>query len=499
MVLTGYPVEDLALRPSFQEASRAALADPGRATSRTRAWATCRWSSATSTARRGRPSGSAARAAGRSNAAAVLHGGRSLARYAKHHLPNYGVFDEFRYFVPGRPHRASCGCDGVDVGPGHLRGPVAGRRTRRARCASTRAGLLLVVNGSPYERNKDDVRLELCARRAREAGCALAYVNMVGGQDELVFDGDSLVVGADGDAARPRTAVRRGPAARRPRPPGRRRAPRSRGVAEVGAGVRPVRRPCRRRSRRACPTRRRSTAALVTGLRDYVRKNGFRSVMLGLSGGIDSALVAAIAADALGAENVHGVSLPSAYSSRALQGRRRPTWRARTGCALPHACRSPRWSTRSRPELALTGLAEENLQARVRGMTLMAHLEPEGHLVLATGQQERALGGLLHDLRRRGRRLRADQGRAQDRACGGWPGGATPTPSARGETPPIPPVSIDKPPSAELRPGQLDTDSLPDYAPARRPARRLRREATAAPPSWSPTGSTARWSSGSCG
>ena len=206
------------------------------------------------------------------------------------------------------------------------------------------AGLLLVINGSPYERNKDDVRLDLVRRRAAGAGCALAYVNMVGGQDELVFDGDSLVVDAGGDVLARAPAVRRGAARRRPRPAGRDRPDRRRGRATSWRRTAPRRRSsasCSRPSRcRAWEPVARAGApsastdeaevygALVLGLRDYVGKNGFRSVLLGLSGGIDSALVAAIACDALGAENVYGVSKPSDYSSEALAHRRRGAGRA---------------------------------------------------------------------------------------------------------------------------------------------------------------------------
>ena len=194
MFLTGYPVEDLALRPSFVQASRAALdrlalrlAAEGHGALPVVVGFLDRLDAPE---RLGLPRNLP------QNAAAVLHEGRVVARYAKHHLPNYGVFDEYRYFVPGtQPCVVRVG--GVDVALAICEdlwqegGPVAETR-------ASGAGLLLVVNGSPYERNKDDVRLELCQRRAADSGCTLAYVNMVGGQDELVFDGDSLVVAADG-------------------------------------------------------------------------------------------------------------------------------------------------------------------------------------------------------------------------------------------------------------------------------------------------------------
>jgi NAD+ synthase (glutamine-hydrolysing) len=455
MVLTGYPVEDLALRPSFQRASRDALhalalrleeqglgglvvvvgyldrADDDHE-------------------RLGRPRG------GAQNAAAVLHAGQVVARYTKHHLPNYGVFDEFRYFVPGE---GTCvvRVDGVDIALAICEdlwqdgGPVAEVR-------DTGAGLLVVINGSPYERNKDDVRLDLCARRAGEAGCALAYVNMVGGQDELVFDGDSLVVGPEGSllarapqfeeallvldlflpAADPAT---------------------SRAVAVVGAPA-PAYDPLPATVAERLSDDAEVWAALVLGLRDYVGKNGFRSVVLGLSGGIDSAAVAAIAVDALGAHNVHCVSMPSDYSSEHSRGDAADL-AERTGLHFRTVPIAPMVDA-FQSALGLTGLAEENLQARVRGIILMGVSNQEGHLVLATGNKSElsvgystiygdAVGGFapIKDVPKvdvwRLSRWRNEEA------------------ERRGETPPIPPNSIEKPPSAELRPGQLDTDSLPDY------------------------------------
>ena len=456
MVLTGYPVEDLALRPSFQRASRDALhalalrleeqglgglvvvvgyldrADDDHE-------------------RLGRPRG------GAQNAAAVLHGGRVVARYTKHHLPNYGVFDEFRYFVPGQ---GTCvvRVDGVDVALAICEdlwqdgGPVAEVR-------DTGAGLLLVINGSPYERNKDDVRLALCARRAGEAGCALAYVNMVGGQDELVFDGDSLVVDAGGAlvarAAQFDEALllvdldlpSADPATSR---------------AEVVLGA-----PAPAYDALPAPVAERLGddaevwAALVLGLRDYVVKNGFRSVVFGLSGGIDSAVVASIACDALGADNVHGVSLPSVYSSDHSRDDAADL-AERTGLHYRTVPIAPMVDA-FLASLGLTGLAEENLQARVRGIALMGISNQEGHLVLATGNKsELSVGystiygdavGAFAPIK--------DVPKVDVWRLARWRDEEA---LRRGETPPIPPNSIDKPPSAELRPGQLDTDSLPDYA-----------------------------------
>ncbi len=433
MFLTGYPVEDLALRESFIDASRAALAalaarlDAGGLgdvhvvvgyLDRLAGAATL-----------GRPRHLP------QNVAGVLHRGAVVARHAKHHLPNYGVFDEYRYFVPG-DSATTVDVDGVRVALAVCEdlwqegGPVAWARRDGA-------DLLLVVNGSPYERNKDDVRLGLVRRRATEAGCALAYVNMVGGQDELVFDGDSLVVAADGTLLA-RAAQFTDDLL----------------VVDVGEAARPGG-TAERLSDQA-----EVYEALRVALRDYVGKNGFASVVLGLSGGIDSALVAVIACDALGADRVHGVSLPSVYSSQHSRDDAADLAR-RTGLHLRTVEIAPVVAA-FQGQLHLTGLAEENLQARVRGTTLMGISNQEGHLVLATGNKSElavgystiygdAVGGYapLKDVPKTWVWALARWRNAQAVQCG--------------EVPPVPPSSIDKPPSAELRPGQLDSDSLPDY------------------------------------
>ncbi len=456
MVVTGYPVEDLALRPSFQAASREALEGLATRLEAERLGSLVAIVGYLDRAfdvgvNLGRPRNEP------QNAAAVITAGRVVARYAKHHLPNYGVFDEYRYFVPGTGSTV-VRVHGIDVALAICEdlwqdgGPVSEVR-------DAGAGLLVVINGSPYERDKDDVRLALCARRAREAGCALAYVNMVGGQDELVFDGDSLVVDAHGDVVA--------------------RAPQftesllvvdldlpmadpttSRSVSAIGFPL-PTYAPLPSPVAERISDDAEVWGALVTGLRDYLGKNGFGSVVLGLSGGIDSALVAAIAVDAIGAEHVHGVSLPSIYSSDHSKGDA-ADMAERTGLHLRTVSIAPMVDA-FQSQLSLSGLAEENLQARVRGTTLMAISNAEGHLVLATGNKSElsvgystiygdAVGGFapIKDLPKgdvwRLARWRNDEA------------------ERRGETPPIPPNSIDKPPSAELRPGQLDTDSLPAYA-----------------------------------
>ncbi|SDN33771.1 NAD+ synthase [Streptomyces wuyuanensis] len=466
MVLTGYPVEDLALRSSFVEASRAALralaarlADEGFGEIPVVVGYLDR--SEKAQPRYGQPAGAP------QNAAAVLHGGRVALTFAKHHLPNYGVFDEFRYFVPGdtmpvvRVH-------GVDVALAICEDLWQdGGRVPAARSAG--AGLLLSINASPYEQDKDDTRLELVRKRAQEAGCTTAYLAMIGGQDELVFDGDSIVVDRDGEVIARAPQFAEGsvildldlPAASADAPTGR--VDDGLAIDRVVLSEDPL--PAYERELTGGYAQRLDDeeevySALVVGLRAYVAKNGFRSVVVGLSGGIDSALVAAIACDALGAENVHGISMPSKYSS----GHSRDDAAElahRTGLNFRTVSIEPMFDA-FMGSLALTGLAEENLQSRLRGTTLMAVSNQEGHIVLAPGNKsELAVGystlygdsvgayGPIKDVYKSSVfRLAKWRNRAAEE---------------RGQTPPIPENSIAKPPSAELRPGQVDTDSLPDY------------------------------------
>ncbi|MFE1144780.1 NAD+ synthase [Streptomyces rochei] len=469
MVLTGYPVEDLALRSSFVEASRAALrslaarlADEGFGGLPVVVGHLDR--SATARPRYGQPAGAP------QNAVAVLHGGEVALSFAKHHLPNYGVFDEFRYFVPGDTMPV-VRVRGVDVALAVCEDLWQdGGRVPAAR--SARAGLLLSVNASPYERDKDDTRLELVRKRAQEAGCTTAYLAMTGGQDELVFDGDSIVVDRDGEVLARAPQFTEGcmvldldlPAADADAPDG---------VVDDGLRIdrvvlseEPVTGPAAGEPWLSGGLAERLDddeeiySALVVGLRAYVAKNGFRSVLVGLSGGIDSALVAAVACDAVGAENVHGVSMPSRYSSEHSRDDAAELAR-RTGLHYRTVPIEPMFDAYMRA-LGLTGLAEENLQSRLRGTLLMAISNQEGHLVLAPGNKsELAVGystlygdsvgayGPIKDVYKTSVFRLA---RWRNRAA-----------AARGQTPPIPENSITKPPSAELRPGQVDTDSLPDY------------------------------------
>jgi len=444
MFLTGYPVEDLALRASFQQASlialeglAGALADAGLGE------LVCIVGYLQPGADDQHPR----------NAAAVLTGGRVVGRYAKHHLPNYGVFDEARYFTPGdtpvmlhtgqaRIALAICEDLWQDGGP-------------VAWAGQHDAALLIVINASPYERNKDDVRLALCQRRSQEAGCSLAYVNIIGGQDELVFDGDSLIVDESGHLLA--------------------RAQQFEEVLLTIDLTLPDSTPTDRdivvhladRQGLAAPilpaTIRLDDAAevyraLTMGLADYVRKNGFTSVLLGLSGGIDSALVAALACDALGPDQVFAVAMPSRYSSGHSLADAEDLAQ-RTGLQFRTVPIDP--MVRAYEEaVTLTGLAAENLQARVRGTLLMGISNQEGQLVLTTGNKsELAVGySTLYGDSAGGFAPIKDVPKTLVWELARWRNAQAPNGLG-----PIPPNSISKPPSAELRPDQLDTDSLPDY------------------------------------
>jgi NAD+ synthase (glutamine-hydrolysing) len=462
MMITGYPVEDLALRPSFQNASE--LATKSFATELKSAGlghvlvfvGYLRRTNDTEAKTLGVPRG------GPMNCAAVIYDGQIQASYAKHHLPNYGVFDEYRYFVPGNDS-VLIRAFGIDIAVAICEdlwqdgGPVS-------QVKANGAGLLVVLNGSPYERDKDDVRLNLVKLRAKEADATLAYVNMVGGQDELVFEGDSIIVSSNGNviqralqfetdmlisdleiaAAGTQATLSKGEQVTLI----------SNSAISTGKPVLSV------ESRKRLDPIAEVYAALVVSLRDYVQKNGFKSIALGLSGGIDSALVAAIAADAIGAKNVYGVSMPSKYSSEhskadALDTAKRIDLNFRTVEIEPMV-------SAYLENLELTGLAEENLQARVRGMILMGLSNQEGHLVLATGNKSElsvgystiygdAVGGFAPLM---------DVPKVDVWKLAKW---RNQNAIDSGAVAPIPESSITKPPSAELRPGQQDSDSLPDY------------------------------------
>ncbi|WP_375400331.1 NAD+ synthase [uncultured Amnibacterium sp.] len=465
MALSGYPIEDLATRPAFLAASHAHLLELARRLEQ----AGCGdlpvvigFPDGPFEPRPDDPSTSPRSIA--QNCAAVLFGGGLLARQAKFHLPNYSVFDEYRNFIPGDELvvlriEDPAGGD-VDVALAVCEdiwrdgGPVS-------RVASADAGVLLVINASPYERDKDDVRLPLVTRRATETDAVVAYVNIVGGQDDLVFDGDSVVVDRTG------TVIARAPQFREH-------------LLVVDVDLDPVSEPSvvEGVQRFSVPKHRRERPplqpdvavppddlqqvweALGLGLADYVGKNGFRSVILGLSGGIDSSVIASLAVDRLGPDRVYGVSMPSRYSSGHsrsdaddLAERLGLHYRTEAIEDLVVPFES---------QLHLQGLAAENIQARARALILMALSNQEGHLVLTTGNKSElsvgystiygdSVGGFA-PLKDVPKMLVWELARWRNRAA-----------ESRGERAPIPENSISKPPSAELRVDQTDQETLPSY------------------------------------
>ena len=465
LMLNGYPVEDLALRTSFVDASREAMArlavDLDGAGLGDLVCVVGYVDKAMSSADRlGVPKGSP------QNCAAVLHGGEIVASYTKHHLPNYGVFDEARYFVPGDTTQV-VQVHGVDIAICICEDLWQDGPSANAKAAN--AGLLLAINGSPYEANKDDVRLGLCARRAVEGECALAYVNMVGGQDELVYDGDSIVVDSSG------TTVARAAqfveellvvdldlAAATPDMPAESEEHDGLKVSRkiISAEALPSYDPLPASVAERLSDHAAVYQAVVTGLRDYVRKNGFRSVLLGMSGGIDSTLVAGIACDAVGAENVYGVSNPSEYSSEGSKTDAADQ-AERTGLNFDTVPIAPMVHA-FQDSLHLEGLARENLQARVRAVIWMGLSNQHGHLVLACGNKsELAVGySTIYGDAVGGFAPIKDVWKTQVWELAKWRNAEA---ERRGERPPIPPNTITKEPSAELSPGQKDTDSLPPY------------------------------------
>ena len=444
MVLTGYPVEDLANRASFRAASIEAVEKLATRVNQEGNGDLTLLVGYLGQSPSGRPQ----------NCVAVIYRGEILATYIKHHLPNYGVFDEYRNFAPGN-HSLVVRVAGVDIGVAICEdiwqsgGPVA-------ELAKRNIGLLLVPNGSPFEANKDDARLALVQQRAIELSAPLAYVNMTGGQDDLVFDGDTIVVGSEGELIA--------------------RAPQFEdGLMIIDLDVKlassdpdliisntplPKYKAIVPGVARRLGDEDEIWQGLVIGLRDYVEKNNFKSVILGLSGGIDSALVAALAADAIGGNRVYGVALPSKYSSdHSLSDAKELA----INIGLNYRIIEIQPMVANLIEnLHLSGVAEENLQARVRGITLMGLSNQEGHLVLATGNKsELAVGySTLYGDAVGGFAPIKDLYKSQVWQLAKWRNELA---ILQGQTPPIPVNSINKAPSAELRPDQKDTDSLPDY------------------------------------
>jgi NAD+ synthase (glutamine-hydrolysing) len=429
LAITGYPPEDLVLRPSFVEANLEAVVELARRAA-------------------GGPAvlvGFVDRTdRGLHNAAALLRDGQVEARYHKHQLPNYGVFDEKRYFVPGETGcrlRVADATLGISVcedawWPDAPFDEYAGR-----------VQVIPNINGSPYHRRKTHERLEICAARARQTGAWIVYVNLIGGQDELVFDGGSMVVSPDGELAWHAPDFEEdllvvdvpgtGDGERKPSLPDPTREPWPTGPEEV-------------------------YRAVVLGVGDYVRKNGFGQVVVGLSGGIDSSMTATMAADALQPEAVRALAMPSPYSSpESVEDAREVA--GRLGIRLDVVPIGAVFDS-YRGALAGvltgrgTGVTEENLQARIRGNYLMAVSNAFGSIVLATGNKSELAVGystLYGDLAGGFAPLK-DVPKTLVYELARWRNKQT-------DPPPIPERVLEKPPSAELRPGQLDTDSLPPY------------------------------------
>jgi NAD+ synthase (glutamine-hydrolysing) len=476
LAVTGYPPEDLVFKPAFLEASmtglRAVAAEVG---------STAAVVGFVEPTQRGP-----------ANAAALCHEGRVLATYHKMLLPNYGVFDEERYFVPGR----SCliaELAGVDVGITICEdlwfpwGPLAPT-------AAAGAQVVVSLNASPYRLAREDRAGPMLGTRAADHGVHIFWVNQVGGQDELLFDGQSrhfdpegreiaraaafteelLVVDLaleEGATARLAGRPRRtsaGEATMGGRPIEVRRVPVTDALGDPGAPAPP-------RSVPRLPLEAEVYGALVTATRDYVEKNRFGSVVLGLSGGIDSSLVAALAADAIGPGRVLGVAMPSTYSTghSVTDAKELAANLGVKILVLPIA--EPveaMLRVLSEPfEGTGEGVAEENLQARARGNLLMALSNKQGSLVLTTGNKsEMAVGyATLYGDMAGGFAVIKDVPKTLVYALCRWRNQASEAElTAAGITDPIagevvPQSVIDKPPSAELRPGQLDTDSLPPY------------------------------------
>ncbi len=374
------------------------------------------------------------------NAAVIIRDGKVWAGYAKHHLPNYSVFDEYRIFIPGDQL--------ISFELGELKfsilicediwqegGPVAKLREEKSDVA-------LVLNGSPFEIDKDDRRVELVKNLAQKQNVAVAYVNLVGGQDDLVFDGDSLMVDAN------QKLIGRG-----------KQFEEDLLLFDIESKTSVV--AASELATHKLDDNWQIWNALVLGLRDYVNKNNFKSVILGLSGGIDSAVCAALAVDALGSHRVFGVSMPSKHSSDhsksdAFDLAKRLGINIRTE-AIRSAVKD------LEKQLKLKDIAAENLQARVRGTILMSLSNQEGHLVLTTGNKsELAVGySTIYGDSVGGFAPLKDVAKTLVWQLAKWRNEFA---TQKGQGQPIPENSILKPPSAELRPGQVDQDSLPDYS-----------------------------------
>lgn len=465
MSLSGYPIEDLATRPEFLSAARTALEALARDIEAVGAGSVPVIVGFPHGPMVHEGTGAHAPTAIAHNSAAVLLNGCVAGIYNKHHLPNYSVFDEYRNFRPGTESLVLHLAD-TDVALAICE-DIWQEGNPLAALEQINPGLLVVINGSPFERDKDEVRLPLVRRRAIQLNAPVAYLNLVGGQDDLVFDGDSFVITNSGQvlARSPQFVenlliadVEVAQSTTRGEQPGH-------GVAVIEAGNGHPARAGRPVLEATAPVRTEDDReqiwnALVLGLKDYVTKNAFPSVILGLSGGIDSAVCATIAVDAIGPERVFGVSMPSVYSSEHSRSDA-DDLAQRLGVHMRTEAIAELVSP-VETQLKLNSVAAENLQARIRGIILMGLSNAEGHLVLTTGNKtEIAVGystiygdsvGGFAPIRDVPKTLVWELARWRNE----WA-------VDRGETPPIPENSITKPPSAELRPDQVDQDSLPEY------------------------------------
>jgi NAD+ synthase (glutamine-hydrolysing) len=454
LAVTGYPPEDLLLRPGFVADNVAALETVAQATERCAAVV-----------------GFVDEGLDLYNAAAVCAAGELKGVYHKANLPNYSVFDEQRYFAPGHGAGELYVVGGVRTGVSVCEdawdptGPLSKQ-------AAAGAELVVNINASPYYAHRLAERQQMLSTRAADASCVLVYVNAVGGQDELVFDGASMVFAADGSlvALLPQfeeavavfdLEVRPTYRKRLLDPRGRHRAPPLPEVTLSPSSRLPFGAP-KLPAPQAVPLEPEEEVyrALVVGTRDYVKKNGFSDVVVGLSGGVDSSLVATIAVDALGPEAVHGVSMPSRFTSEAsnadaafLASRLGIDYRSipiepAHGAVLSMLAGSFAG--------APPGLAEENIQSRLRGVVLMALSNKYGWLVLTTGNKsELAVGySTLYGDTAGGFAVIKDVPKTLVYRLCRWR-------NQKGEV--IPEAVLLKAPTAELRPGQLDTDSLPPY------------------------------------
>jgi NAD+ synthase (glutamine-hydrolysing) len=433
LALCGYAAEDLYLRPAFLAACEDAVQQVARETAGLQGMAIVL----------GHPQ---RRAQGGlcHNAASVLRHGVVEQTYAKQELPNYQVFDERRYFVPGD---APCvfTVEGVRVGLLICEDAWFAAPARRAAAAG--AEVLAVINASPFHLGKSGDRESVMRERVRETGLPLVYAHLVGGQDEVVFEGRSFALQADGALAG--------------RGPGFQekllfcKAQQAQGALKIEADVAPMGTP-----------EADLWSALVLAVRDYVGKNGFPGVLLGLSGGIDSALVLAIAVDALGADKVRAVMMPSPYTADISWIDARDM-AARMGVRYEEIAIAPPFETfkaalapvfAGRPE----DTAEENLQARIRGTLLMALSNKFGAVVLTTGNKSEMATGYctLYGDMAGGFAVIKDVAKTRVFALARWRNAHDPYGTCAN---PIPERIITRPPSAELRPDQKDQDSLPPY------------------------------------